>query len=508
MIFERRWAWIAAVALVATLAATPKPKPNPAKHPIAIVLNGDRLGVDASPLFVKYKLMVPVRRIIEALGLDFSHVGSSVVTHVGSKTIVLHIGSATALVDGQPVQLDTPPVEIKYVLYAPLRFFTDVLGAQASFAPATHTVTILAQLVGRSGDGLSIHGNVVEQSGTATAVDLDSVPPTITLTYNASVRTVNVQPNAIVDLQDVNASVTIPGELSDVRPGDFVHLVGDRTGVHHVIDEFGSRVGTVAAVADGQLVLGDGHVIVPTRTTQISIDGVPSTVADLRPGDAATVRYNVESNEPRSVLVSRPVAEVASAPQASATITSVQVDATQPLRAGERLGVTIRGTAEGAATFDIGPYVSGIATTQREPGVYVGFYDIPSGANFADVPVIGHLRANGQDALAVGSTSTISASSSPPGVTDFAPDSGVTVNSARPAIYATFVSDAVAVNPSSIALWVNGRNVTADSVRTAGFIEYEPGLSYPDGQMHVTVRVADLAGNVTTKTWSFIIRTH
>jgi hypothetical protein len=386
-----------------------------------------------------------------------------------------------------------------------------VLGAQTSFDPATHTVTIVAQLVGRSGDGRSVHGNVVEQSGTATAIDLDSVPPTITLTYNASVRTVNVQPNAIVDLQDVNASVTIPGELSDVRPGDFVHLVGDRAGVHHVIDEFGSRVGTVAAVADGQLVLGDGHVIVPTRTTQISINGAISTVADLRPGDAATVRYNVESNEPRSILISRPISDVTNAPQAPAAITaitSVQVDATQPLRAGDRLGVTIRGSADGAATFDIGPYVSGISTTQREPGVYVGFYDIPSGANFADVPVIAHLRANGQDAVAMGSTTTISASSSPPGVTDFAPDSGVIVNNARPAIYATFVSDAVAVNPSSIALWVNGRNVTADSVRTPGFIEYEPGLSYPDGQMHVTVRVADLAGNVTTKTWSFIIRTH
>ncbi|HVS46473.1 MAG TPA: copper amine oxidase N-terminal domain-containing protein [Verrucomicrobiae bacterium] len=490
------------------LAVAPKYKPATTNHPIAIVLNGDRLRVDASPRVYHYHLFVPVRRIIQALGLDFSRSGTAVITHVGAKTITLRIGSATAFVDGEPIALDAPPIEIKDVLYAPLRFFTNVLGAQSSYDPAANVVTIVAQLVGRSGDGLTTHGKVVDQQGTATAIDLDSVPPTITLTFNASVRTVEVEPNAIVDLQDVNASVTIPGELSDVRPGDFVQLTGDRVGVRHVIDEFGSRVGTVQAVADGQLVLNDGHVIVPTRSTKISIDGVAATVADLRPGDAVTVRYNIESNETRELLVSRPVAPASAAPGQAVGIVSVQTNATGPLRAGERLDVSIHGTPRGAANFDIGPYVSAISASERQPGVYTGSYTIPSGANFADVPIIAHLRANGQDALAVGSSSTISASSSPPGVTDFAPDSGATVNNARPAIYATFTSDAVAVNPSSANLWVNGRDVTSDSVRTARFIEYTPGLSYPDGQVRVTVRVADLAGNVTSKAWSFTIRTH
>jgi hypothetical protein len=221
-----------------------------------------------------------------------------------------------------------------------------------------------------------------------------------------------------------------------------------------------------------------------------------------------TVRYNIESNETRELLVSRPVAPASAAPGQAVGIVSVQTNATGPLRAGERLDVSIHGTPRGAANFDIGPYVSAISASERQPGVYTGSYTIPSGANFADVPIIAHLRANGQDALAVGSSSTISASSSPPGVTDFAPDSGATVNNARPAIYATFTSDAVAVNPSSANLWVNGRDVTSDSVRTARFIEYTPGLSYPDGQVRVTVRVADLAGNVTSKAWSFTIRTH
>ena len=103
---------------------------------------------------------------------------------------------------------------------------------------------------------------------------------------------------------------------------------------------------------------------------------------------------------------------------------------------------------------------------------------------------------------------TVSASSIPPGISDFAPGNGVTVNNDRPAIYATFVSDAVAVNPSSAAIWINGHDVTSDAVRTPQFIQYVPAYAYPDGLVRVTIRVADGAGNTTTKSWTFAIRTH
>jgi hypothetical protein len=75
-------------------------------------------------------------------------------------------------------------------------------------------------------------------------------------------------------------------------------------------------------------------------------------------------------------------------------------------------------------------------------------------------------------------------------------------------VYATFASDAVPVNPSSALLWIDGRDVTSECVRTAEFIQYLPSYTYPDGPVHVTVRVADEAGNTTTKSWSFWIRTH
>jgi hypothetical protein len=454
-------------------------------------------------------LLVPVRDIIDALGLDFSIVGHNIVTHVGSKTVTLQAGSTRAYVDGNAVVLDAPPVEIKNVLYAPLRFFTDALGAQASFDRKANTVTIVAQLVGRSGNGILSHGSQIEQIGTVQAVDLNSDPPTVTITYNASIRTVQIGRNADILLQDVNANVIVPGELSDVHPGDFAHLYGrNRTVADRVIDAFGSRVGVVAAIGSNEFVLNDGHVIVPGRQTIVSIDGSPATLVQAQVGDAATVRYNVESGDVREILLSRSVAPLVPAPVPAngPLIGSVTTSATRPLRAGDTLSVTLRGTPGGAATFDVGPYVGGIAMRDMGGGTYVGQYTIPSGANFFGVPVIGHLRADGVTAPPAQALATVSASSSPPGISDFAPDDGSTVSSDRPAIYAAFVADAVAVDPSSATMSVNGHDVTSECMRSANFIEYVPTIPYPSGSMRVVVRVSDYAGNQTTKAWTFTVR--
>jgi hypothetical protein len=476
----------------------------PPAHKIGIVINGERLALDPAPRMVKGHLLVPVRRIIEALGLDFTQDGKRIVTHVGSKTVTLQLGSRTADIDGDRIALDAAPVEIKNVLYAPLRFFTDVLLAQSTFDRKTATVTVIAQLIGRSGDGISKTARRVEQVGTVTAVDVDSDPPTITLTYNASIRTTPIAPNATILLEDVNANVTVPGELTDVRPGDYAHLYGGSlASADRVVDQFGSRVGTVAAVASGQMVLDDGHIIVPGRSTRVSINGATATMDDLHPGDSVAVRYNVATNEVREVLAGRAVADTG----APSAIAAVATNATRPLRAGDLLAVTLTGTPGGAAQFDVGPYVLGLAMSERAAGTYVGSYRIPNGANFANVPIIGHLRAGGTD-YAKQAPTGISASSSPPGIGDFAPNEGAVVNSSRPSLYATFVSDAVPVNPSSVHIIVDGHDITASAVRTPRFVHYVPVVPYPDGVVHVTVRVADLAGNASSKSWSFTIKTH
>jgi hypothetical protein len=496
--------WIALAALAA-LAAVPAAAQT---APIAIFINGSPLPVEPPPRFSLGVLLVPVRRTIEALGLTFERHGNRITTQAGSKSVLLTVGSRTAQVDGQNVALGAPVLEIGNVLYAPLRFFTDVLGAQARYDKKANAVTIVAQLVGKTGAGVVNDGGRILRFGSVAAVDVLSDPPTLTLGYNAAVKTIPISRNATIEMQDVNADVTTPGELGDVRPGDFARVEMQQNGtVLRVVDAFGSRTGRIAAVAGNQFVLDDGHVIGSGRTTEIALNGKAASFADLRAGDVVSVRYNIESNEVREILASRSVAAVP-VPSGGLAIASIESSADRPLRAGDAVDVTLRGTPSASASFDIGSYVTNLTMSERTPGVYVGRYVIPRGANFNDVPIIGHLTLGTAAAPDAQAVRTLSAASTPPGIGDFAPDQGSTVNTSRPAVYATFEADAVPVNPGSALMWVNGRDVSSECVRTAQFIQYLPSYSYPDGPVRVTVRVADRSGNTTTKSWTFTIRTH
>ena len=502
------------VLLVALGAAPHRAKRAHAAHavgkrvlPIALILNGTRLSVNPPPVFYKYHLLVPVRRILSALGLNFEKDGRYVRTYAGAKTIELLIGSKVAQVDNEPVTLDAAPVEIKNVLYAPLRFFAQALEAQAVYNRETNSVEIVSTLVGRSGNGIvnNVNGDV-QMLGTVTGVDMDSDPPTITLTHNASVRTLPVPAAVPVMVQDVNAGTSNAGELSDVHPGDYAHVYLHKDGsVKRIVDAFGSRSGTIAAIAGNQIVLGDGHVIVPTRSTAITLNGASAGVDRLAVGDEMMVRYNIDSSEPLQIFATRTSAGAA-APQSAVVITGIDLAPEAPLRAGEKLNVTLRGTPGGTASYDIGPYVTNLPLTEAQPGVYTGSYVVRRGQNFAGAPILGHLQAGGEQAPQAVSQSTVSVSTQPPGIVDFAPDDGAVVNNSRPSIYATFVSGTVGVNPSSARIEINGHDVTSSSLRTDRFIDYTPGIDYPDGAMHVTVRVADLAGNTATKSWTFFIR--
>jgi hypothetical protein len=497
-----------ALAMLGLLAVTVRPGfAANQPRPIAIVINGNALALEPPPRFEHGLLFVPVRRTIEALGLPFDRQGDRITTQVGSKAVSFTIGRREALIDGEPLVLEAAPFETGNVLYVPLRFFTDVLGAQASFDRRSSTVTIVAQLVGRSSNGFTAMGNGFERYGTVAAVDVLSDPPTLTLEYNGGIKTIPIAPNATIDVEDVNVDVTTPGELGDLRPGDFARVEMRKDGrVMRVVDEYGSRNGHVVAIAGGEFVLEDGQVIAPQRTTEISLNGQAASFAELRPGDEVTVRYNVESDEVREILASRASASKIAAASGGVQITGVQTDANRPLRAGDLVRVTLQGTPNGSATFDIGSDVVDQVMEQRAPGVYVGDYTIPRGASFDDVALIGRLTIGGVSAQAP-AAQTISASSIGPGIAGVAPDAGVTINTSRPAVYASFASDAVPVNAASALLWIDGRDVTSECVRTAQFIQYLPAYSYPDGVVRVTVRVADEAGNTTTKSWSFTIRT-
>lgn len=496
-------------SIVLTVGARPMPKKKHAGKrilPIAIVINGTRLAVNPPPRFYKNHLLVPVRRTLTALGLAFEKEGRIVSTSAGAKTITLTIGSTRAQVDGEPVRLDAAPTEIQNVLYAPLRFFTEALGAQAIFDRQTNSVEIISTLVGRSGNGIVALDGGVQELGTITAIDDTSDPATVTLTYNASVRTVPIAADAVFVVQDVNTGTSNTAGITRLHVGDYAHVYLNRNGLaKRVVDAYGSRAGRVAAAAPGEVVLSDGHVITADRTTTITLNAMPATLNDIHVGDSVMVRYNIDSSEPLQITATRTSAGTPQ-PASPVAISGIAVNPSQPLREGDTLSVTMHGTPHGTASFDIGPYVRDIAMQESSPGVYQAQYVVPRGVNFVDAPVFGHLNAQGLDAPVAESSTLVSVSTQAPGFSDFAPANGAVVNDRRPSIYATFVSGTVAVNPSSARIEVNGHDVTASAQRTDRFIDYTPGIDYPAGTVHVAVTVSDAAGNTATKRWTFFIQ--
>jgi hypothetical protein len=61
------------------------------------------------------------------------------------------------------------------------------------------------------------------------------------------------------------------------------------------------------------------------------------------------------------------------------------------------------------------------------------------------------------------------------------------------------------MNPSSLVLIVDGKDVTAQATRTGAFISYFPANDLHEGSIPVQVKGADVAGNALDYSWSFVI---
>jgi uncharacterized Zn-binding protein involved in type VI secretion len=505
------------VCAAPSLAAPPRPKAvstpgkqTPVGSSIAIAVNGDELPPNPSPRIVGKgggRLVVPVVRIYSALGIAVSRNGDSITASAPGKTIVLRIGSSHATIDGRPVIMEAPAMTIDNATYVPLRFVAESLGAQATFNRHANRVEVVSSLVGRN-PALEQHavGGASQIVGTVSAVDLNSAPQSLTVERGSNVRTVAVTSSAKIELQDVVARTGTPGAFTDVHVGDAVSAIVLRDGrVDSVIVRYASRIGTIAAVSPSQFVLNTGFIVSPDKSTTITLNALPATFGDLKVGDAVVVRLNPDTNEKRQIIVSRAIAATDAAP-GPAAITAFTIDAPHALRAGDSFNVVMRGTPGGRATFDIGTYLTGLVMNEPQPGVYSARYTIPPNVNFGQTSVYGHLSAGGADAKRAEAPTLLAVSSTPPQIVDIAPLNGQSVNNDRPSIYATFrTPTGVTINPSSAQISVNGQDVTPSATRTDQFITYSPGVALSDGNVQVQVRVADQAGNVQTRTWSFTI---
>jgi hypothetical protein len=512
MKFLRTAAFVCAAVLPSAGLAAPVPSPVPGgERPvrsIVIVINGEPLQGEAAPEVVEGRVQVPLRAVFAAFGIPLTRVGSAISATLASGVATVVVGSRWARVNGSPVLLDQAAFDEDGTTFVPLRFIGEALGAYVSYDQKGAKVEIVSPFIGKNVNQRAAAGGGSAVLGTVSAIDALSAPPSLTVLVGGNPRTIAVTSSARFYVEDTTIRSQVRGELADVRVGDALRVILTKDGhVAEVHDFFKSTTGRVAAVSPNALVLGSGRVITGERVSEITINGDPAKIPDIRLGDYVTVRSNPESGEIRQVIVTRQVPPTA-APSADVAIASFALSATRPLRAGEPLDLEMHGTAGGRATFDIGDYVTGIVMNEDAPGIYRARFVIPERFNVVQVPVFARLAVGASAASRKEAATRLSAVTTPPAIVDIAPASRQTINNPRPSIYATFNSQGdIGIDAASIVLTVNGRDVTSDALRSANFITYSPTSDLSDGAVRVTVRVADPAGNSSTRSWSFSIST-
>jgi hypothetical protein len=116
-----------------------------------MMVNESRQALDAAPMIKDGRTLVPIRAIVEAIGgtvaFDARDGKGRVDIALGTHTLSLWIGRASALVDGRTVQIDaanesvTPMIQASRT-YLPFRFVGESLGSEVGWDAGTRTVTL------------------------------------------------------------------------------------------------------------------------------------------------------------------------------------------------------------------------------------------------------------------------------------------------------------------------------------------------------------------------------
>lgn len=111
---------------------------------ILAFVEGEELAFDVQPLLEQNRVLVPVRKVAEALGarVAYDREANTVTIRQGGREVVLAVGQPTAWIDGQQVALDVPAQVVDGRLVVPLRFVAQAFGAKVSWLAQEQAIVI------------------------------------------------------------------------------------------------------------------------------------------------------------------------------------------------------------------------------------------------------------------------------------------------------------------------------------------------------------------------------
>ncbi|MCG2591538.1 hypothetical protein LZ009_01920 [Ramlibacter sp. XY19] len=172
---------------------------------------------------------------------------------------------------------------------------------------------------------------------------------------------------------------------------------------------------------------------------------------------------------------------------------------------GKELRFRLRGVPGAQATVDIPGVMRGIAMTETRPGVYEADYTVRRRDDpraFERATAV--LRVGNQRVMARVDVrgDEERRDEQPPRITDVTPGDGVRVSErGRVHLFARLGDEGSGVDPASVRLRLDGRDVTGAAQVTADEVRWRDDLR--EGRHTAEIEVRDRSGNATRKAWSF-----
>jgi hypothetical protein len=139
-----RYPWKSTLAVLAAAAALTA-LPAAAQTARVLVNDREVYFRDQGPVERDGRVYIPLRGVLERIGAEtvqWRPERGEVFVANGPREILLHIGDTKALVDGREVWLDAPPILMGERTMVPLRFVSENMGATVRWDGATRTVYV------------------------------------------------------------------------------------------------------------------------------------------------------------------------------------------------------------------------------------------------------------------------------------------------------------------------------------------------------------------------------
>jgi len=175
---------------------------------VTVVVNGSPVQFDQPPIERSGRVFVPLRGVFERLGASVVYDNGTINATGNGRSVQLHIGSTSAVVDGTTQTLDVAPFLVGARTLVPLRFISQALGASVNYDYNSNTVEISSTGAPASSAAVSLT-NLRPSSGAVTAANR----PAVSGSFSQA-----VDPNSVhitLDGRDVSAT-------TDISSNDFL----------------------------------------------------------------------------------------------------------------------------------------------------------------------------------------------------------------------------------------------------------------------------------------------